>query len=163
MISAIPDFNHQLNRKTLRPIVTVDLDTWHLDGQLCFLGDAAHAIFPFFGAGLNTSLEDLSHLMSLIDHSPIHDLPWATLFRAFQDLRKPNTDAIQALSKQRMQTFAHQMRDPSYRDYRETLDMLTNWFPQEFWSVERLIRFSKMPYSEVLRYSQTERVIVKEV
>jgi hypothetical protein len=62
-----------------------------------------------------------------------------------------------------MQTFAHHMRDPSYRDYRETLDMLTNWFPQEFWSVERLIRFSKMPYSEVLRYSQTERVIVKEV
>jgi hypothetical protein len=62
-----------------------------------------------------------------------------------------------------MQTFAHQMRDPSYRDYRETLDMLTKWFPQDFWSVERLVRFSKVAYSEVLRYSQTEQVIVKEV
>lgn len=103
----------------------MNLDTWHLDGQLCFLGDAAHALFPFFGAGLNTSLEDLAHLMSLLDSSPSPTLSWPTIFRAFQDLRKPNTDAIQVLSKQRMHTFAHHMRDPSYRDYRETLDMLT--------------------------------------
>ena len=125
MISAIPDFNDQLQRKALKPIVTVDLDNWHLDGQLCFLGDAAHALFPFFGAGLNTSLEDLAHLMSLIDALPSPLLSLEGIFRAFQDLRKPNTDAIQALSKQRMQTFAHHMRDPSYRNYRETLDMLT--------------------------------------
>ena len=72
----------------------MDLETWHLDGQLCFLGDAAHAIFPFYGAGLNTSLEDLSHLMSLIDCSPEQNLSWVTIFQAFQELRKPNTDAI---------------------------------------------------------------------
>ena len=46
--------------------MAVKLDPWYTD-QVCFLGDAAHAIYPFYGAGLNTGLEDLAALMNFIE------------------------------------------------------------------------------------------------
>ncbi len=47
--------------------MAVKLDPWHV-GKVCFLGDAAHAIFPFYGAGLNTGLEDISVLLDLLEN-----------------------------------------------------------------------------------------------
>ena len=64
---SVPDFDDQVFRKCLRPITAVSCSTWYLKGQVCLLGDASHAIFPFYGAGLNTGLEDLNLLIQHID------------------------------------------------------------------------------------------------
>ena len=55
------------------------------------------------------------------------------------------------------------MHDTSFQFFRSTLDLLNNTFPEDFWSVERLIRFSKIPYKDILEYSDIERKIVKNV
>ena len=56
------------------------------------VGDAAHAIVPFFGQGMNCGFEDCSVLDEMIEERGIGD--WAGLFAAFEESRKPDTDAI---------------------------------------------------------------------
>ena len=72
-------------------MVTIKCQPWHVGGKAMLLGDAAHAIVPFFGQGMNCGFEDCSALGSLLqDRSP----NWATLFAALEAERKPNADAI---------------------------------------------------------------------
>ena len=59
--------------------------------ELCFSGDAAHAIVPFFGQGMNCGFEDCTSLMELLDR---HGADWPRVFAEFENERKINTDAI---------------------------------------------------------------------
>lgn len=156
--SAVPDFDAQVQRKALRRITSVTCDTWHHKGKVCLLGDACHALFPFYGAGLNTGLEDLSSIMKLIDTRET----WEEVYRDLEATRKPNTDAMQSLSKQRMESFAKGMATEDYQRYRKSLDILNNSYPESFCSVERLVRFTKLPQTAILAFSDTEQTIVEE-
>ena len=67
----------------------MDLSKWHVD-NVCFLGDAAHAIFPFYGAGLNSGLEDVTAMASLIEKyktrfetDDLRKNVWETIFEEF--------------------------------------------------------------------------------
>lgn len=101
-------------------------------------------------------------MISSIDNAAPND-SWESRFKSFYEERKPNTDAIQQLTKRRMTMFADDMSDLQYREYRYTLDLLNNAFPEDFWSVERLIRFSTVPYSKILPYQNVETEIVRKV
>jgi kynurenine 3-monooxygenase len=164
--SFVPDFEKQLSRKTLRSIVSVDLDPWHLSSRLCFLGDAAHALFPFYGAGLNTGLQDVSLLLDLLDQQHSQQDPpanWGAIFNEYYLSRKEEGEAIQRLTSQRQGMFGADMRAAGHKEYRRVLDLMNNSYPEEFWSVERLLRFSTVSPSKIERYQATETRIVKRV
>ena len=72
------------------------------------VGDAAHAIFPFYGQGLNAGLEDCSTMVELIKE---HKGDWATITSKYQEARKINTDAISDLSKQNFVELRDRMAD----------------------------------------------------
>lgn len=57
--------------------------------------------------------------------------------------------------------FAFDMKDETYRTYRKTLDILNNSYPDLFRSVERLIRFTRVPQKAILDFQETEKVIVR--
>src|SRR5580692_12962661 len=61
-------------------MVTVKCSPWHVEGRALLLGDAAHAIVPFFGQGLNCGFEDCTYLMELLDR---HDADWPQVFAEF--------------------------------------------------------------------------------
>ncbi|TNV79226.1 hypothetical protein FGO68_gene10336 [Halteria grandinella] len=161
LYDAVPDFDKQLERKTLRDIVSVKLEpSWSYKDKLCCIGDASHAIFPFYGSGLNTGLEDVSEIISLVEQ---HDFQWDIIFQEFYRLRKPNTDAIQELTLNRLESFMNEMRDPQYGQFRNALDILNNSYGDSFWSVERLVRFSHVPYNQIFKFLQTEKAIVETI
>ncbi len=72
-------------------MVTIKCFPWHVDGKALLLGDAAHAIVPFFGQGINCGFEDCTSLVELLDQ---HGADWARVFSEFENQRKANTDAI---------------------------------------------------------------------
>ena len=72
-------------------MVTVKCSPWHVGGRSLLLGDAAHAIVPFFGQGINCGFEDCTYLVELLDR---HGADWARVFAEFEKERKVNTDAI---------------------------------------------------------------------
>ena len=90
---------------------TVYTKGWHLNGDVLLLGDAAHAIVPFHGQGMNCAFEDCAELMTLMDehHS------WAGLFEAFEHTRRPNTDAIAQMALENYIEMREAVLDPEYR------------------------------------------------
>jgi kynurenine 3-monooxygenase len=72
-------------------MVTIKCSPWHVEGKALLLGDAAHAIVPFFGQGLNCGFEDCTSLVELLDRN---STDWPSVFGDFERERKVNTDAI---------------------------------------------------------------------
>ncbi|MCZ0953628.1 MAG: FAD-dependent monooxygenase, partial [Rhodospirillaceae bacterium] len=81
--------------KTPSPLFLVQVFPWSFNRRVGLIGDAAHAIVPFYGQGMNCGFEDCAELDRLIE---LHDHDWEAIFPAYEDARKPNGDAIAELS-----------------------------------------------------------------
>ena len=90
----MPNMKEDWKNNPVARIVIVKCYPWNKGGFL-LLGDSAHAMTPFYGQGLNSGLEDCVVLESLIDKHQGH---WPTINKKFQEMRKPNADAISQLS-----------------------------------------------------------------
>ena len=82
--------------KTAAPLFLVQVFPWSFNRKIGLIGDAAHAIVPFYGQGMNCGFEDCAELNALIAR---HDHNWQEIFPAYENARKPNGDAIAELSK----------------------------------------------------------------
>ena len=75
------------------------------------LGDAAHAIVPFFGQGINCGFEDCTVLLELIE---VHAPDWERIFREFELARKANTDAIADMAVENFIEMRDRVADPRF-------------------------------------------------
>jgi len=107
----MPDLAREFFAHPQGSLGTVYTQGWHLNGDVMLLGDAAHAIVPFHGQGMNCAFEDCAELMRLMDehHS------WAGLFEAFEQARRPNTDAIAKMALENYVEMREAVLDPEYR------------------------------------------------
>src|SRR6185369_13471415 len=92
-------------------MVTIKCMPWHQDGRSLLLGDAAHAIVPFFGQGLNCAFEDVTVLLDLMDRT---GLDCEKVFTEFERARKPNTDAIADLAIENFIEMRDKVADPKF-------------------------------------------------
>src|SRR5260221_12511374 len=90
-------------------LVTVKCFPWAKNKTL-LIGDAAHAIVPFYGQGMNAGFEDCRVLNQLLDHTN----DWPGLFNEFQKLRKPDTDAIAQLALDNFIEMRDLVGDPKF-------------------------------------------------
>ena len=87
----------QLVSNVLGYLGTVRTRDWTVEGKVMLIGDAAHAIVPFFGQGMNSGFEDVKELVALLDaHAPANarERNYATAFHEFAAARIPNANAI---------------------------------------------------------------------
>ena len=107
----MPDLAREFVEHRQGSLGTVYTQGWHMNGDVLLLGDAAHAIVPFHGQGMNCAFEDCAELMRLMDehHS------WAGLFEAFERERHPNTDAIAQMALENYVEMREAVLDPEYR------------------------------------------------
>ena len=87
------------------PLGTVKCSPWHYKGNTLLMGDSAHAIVPFYGQGMNASFEDVVEFDQVLDAHK--DADWETIFTAYENTRKKDTDAIADLA---IDNF-HEMKD----------------------------------------------------
>jgi kynurenine 3-monooxygenase len=125
-------------------LATLYLDRWHLGGQALLLGDAAHAIVPFHGQGMNAGFEDAVELASLLQAQPRDP---AAAFADFEARRKPNADAIAAMSLANYIEMRDGVADPHYLLKRELAAALTERVPGRFMSRYRMVSFTSIPYA----------------
>ncbi len=92
-------------------MVTIKCSPWHVDGKALLLGDAAHAIVPFFGQGMNCAFEDCTYLLDLMDR---HGSDWENLFCEFEKSRKADTDAIADLAIENFVEMRDRVADPRF-------------------------------------------------
>jgi kynurenine 3-monooxygenase len=140
----MPCFAEDFDGHPVGKLATLYLDRWHVDGRAVLVGDAAHAIAPFHGQGMNCGFEDAVALADLLANAD-HDTAGA--FAQFQQVRKPNADAIAAMTLENYVEMRDSVADPHYLAKLELAAQLTQWAPQYFMSRYRLVTFTTLPYA----------------
>jgi kynurenine 3-monooxygenase len=128
-------------------MVTVKCSPWHVEGRSLLLGDAAHAIVPFFGQGLNCAFEDCTVLMELLDR---HGPEWPRVFAEFEVARKINADAIADMAIKNFTEMRDRVADPQFLLRKKIELALESKYPGLFVPKYAMVTFHRVPYSVAL-------------
>ncbi len=139
---------------------TIYTRPWHVGGQVLLLGDAAHAIVPFHGQGMNAAFEDCLVLDGLLDR---HDA-WEALFADFARSRLPDTSAIAQMALENYIEMRDTVRDPTYLRRKALAMELERRFPGHFIPRYSMVMFHpEIPYAEALRRGTVQEGILAEL
>lgn len=128
---------------------TVRCRRWHLGGDVLLVGDAAHAIVPFHGQGMNAGFEDCAVLDALIADSATS---WPKLFAAFEAERRPNAEAIADLALENYVEMRDTVRDPRFHLKKALAFELERRLPERFVPRYSMVMFHpEIPYAEAQR------------
>jgi kynurenine 3-monooxygenase len=128
-------------------MVTIKCSPWHVEGKALLLGDAVHAIVPFFGQGLNCGFEDCSCLVELLDRD---GADWPRMFAKFEDERKVNTDAIADMAIENFTEMRDRVADSRFLFRKKVELALEERYPQLFVPKYAMVTFHRIPYSVAL-------------
>jgi kynurenine 3-monooxygenase len=139
---------------------TVHLDPWHVGGSVLLLGDAAHAIVPFHGQGMNAAFEDCIVLDGLLDH---HN-DWETLFTEFENSRHPNAAAIAEMALENYTEMRDTVLDAGFVRRKAIAMELERRFPDRFIPRYSMVMFHpEIPYAESQRRGRVQAEILAEL
>jgi len=141
-------------------LVTVKCSPWHYKNA-CLMGDAAHAVVPFYGQGMNAGFEDCFVLDELIDEHQSDD--WETVFEEYSSKHAPNGHAIADLA---LRHFI-EMRDDTADDeflMRKKLELhLMENYPGKYHSQYQMVTFSNTPYAEALKIGDKQTAFAEKL
>jgi kynurenine 3-monooxygenase len=156
----IPDLIGELTAHPQGQLGSVHAHPWHVGGKVLLLGDAAHAIVPFHGQGMNAAFEDCSSLDTLLDR---HE-SWETLFEELERSRLPNTAAIAQMALENYIEMRDTVRDPTYVRRKALAMELERRFPGRFIPRYSMVMFHpEISYAEALRRGTVQQGILQEL
>jgi kynurenine 3-monooxygenase len=139
----MPELTREFFEHPQGSLGTVYTRGWHLDGDVLLLGDAAHAIVPFHGQGMNCAFEDCAELIRLMDRHG----SWPGLFSAFEAERRPNTDAIAKMALENYVEMREAVLDDEYRRKKKAAEELERKDPNF------IPRYSKVMFHPEISYA----------
>ncbi len=143
------------------PLFLVQVFPWSFNRKVGLIGDAAHAIVPFYGQGMNCGFEDCAELNRLIS---AHDHDWDAIFPAYENARKPNGDAIAELSKRNFIEMSDLSGDPRFQ-LRKMIEAKFSQRHPELWTpLYSMVTFSPdVPYAEALRVGDEQNRVMETI
>jgi kynurenine 3-monooxygenase len=154
----IPALEHDFEHNPAGMLATLYLDCWHLDGRAVLLGDAAHAMVPFHGQGMNCAFEDCVALAAHLDANP----DFADAFAAFETDRRPNAQAIQAMALENYLEMRARVDDADFLLQRALERQLAERHPQRFVPRYAMVTFRRLPYATAFERGQVQRGLLVE-
>ena len=154
----IPNLRKDYDANPVGSLATLYLDRWHLDGRAVLIGDAAHAMVPFHGQGMNCAFEDCVALADQLDaHASLADA-----FAAFEAQRKPDAEAIQQMALENYIEMRDKVDDSGFLLQRQLELALQERHPGRFVPHYAMVSFMRIPYSVALQRSEVQRGILVE-
>ncbi|MGB0006012.1 MAG: NAD(P)/FAD-dependent oxidoreductase [Candidatus Sulfotelmatobacter sp.] len=141
-------------------MVTVKCSPWHVNGRTLLLGDAAHAIVPFFGQGINCGFEDCTYLVELLDR---YGADWTRVFAEFEKERKVNTDAIADMAIENFTEMRDRVADSQFLLTKKVELALESRYPNLFIPKYAMVTFHRIPYSVALSRGAIQERILGEL
>lgn len=159
-VPLMPDYIHEFFTNPTSSLVTVKCFPWIRGDQFALIGDAAHAIVPFFGQGMNCGFEDCRILDELIGKYPDD---WTRILQEYQSLRKPDGDAIADLAIQNFTEMREKTADPKFLLQKKIEGRLHEKFPDRWIPAYSQVTFSPhIRYSEALKRGQIQEALMQE-
>ncbi|WP_426663610.1 FAD-dependent oxidoreductase [Rhodanobacter aciditrophus] len=160
LLPLIPRFDADYAEHPVGTLSTLYLDRWHLDGRALLIGDAAHAIVPFHGQGMNCGFEDTVELTRLLAATPGDS---AGAFAEFQRIRQPNANAIAAMALENYVEMRDSVADPHYLAKRALGAKLAGRIPGHYMARYRLVTFTHLPYAYALERGRAQDALLEEL
>jgi kynurenine 3-monooxygenase len=158
--SLMPDLLSDFKQNPTSSLVTVKCFPW-VKNRTLLIGDAAHAIVPFYGQGMNAGFEDCRILNQLLDQ---FDDNWEVALTAFQQLRKPDADAIAQLALDNFIEMRDLVADKEFLLRKKIEARLHELYPRQWIPLYAMVTFyDSIRYSEALATGQKQRKIMDEV
>jgi kynurenine 3-monooxygenase len=149
MPTLLEDWHHNPTSR----LGTVFCGPWHVDDWAMLIGDAAHAIVPFYGQGMNCCFEDCFVLDSRLDGAPED---WSSVMRRFYELRKPNADAIARLAVANFLEMRSKVVDPYFLRKKKIEAALHDMFPDRWIPLYTMVTFTTIPYAESMQRARAQ-------
>jgi kynurenine 3-monooxygenase len=160
LLSLLPRFAEDYDHNPVGTLSTLYLERWHLDGHALLVGDAAHAIVPFHGQGMNCGFEDTVVLADLLAATPNDS---AAVFAEFQRQRQPNADAIAKMALENYIEMRDSVADPHYLAKRELGALLAQRLPSHYMARYRLVTFTHVPYAYALERGRAQDALLEQL
>ncbi|MFI5218221.1 MAG: FAD-dependent oxidoreductase [Bacteroidia bacterium] len=141
-------------------LLTVKCSPWSFENKLVLIGDAAHAIVPFYGQGMNCGFEDCTILNQLIEK---HNDDWQKIIPEYEALRKPAADSIAELAVNNFIEMRDLVGHPDFLLRKK----IEGWFyekhPDKWMPLYSMVTFSHIPYNEAQERGKKQDKIMDEV
>lgn len=152
-VPLMPTLLEDFKQNPTGSMVTVRCRPWRHGGKVALVGDAAHAVVPFYGQGMNAAFEDCIVLDECLRrHAP----DWEKAFAAYEKARKPNTDALADLA---IKNF-HEMRDKTasrtFRLRKKVERTLHRFLPDWYTPLYTMVSFTRTPYAEAVERARRQ-------
>ncbi len=153
-VELMPNLVEEFFENPTGPLGTIKCSPWNSYGKSLVLGDAAHAIVPFYGQGMNASFEDVVVFDEILNK---HEGDWSTVFNAYEKARKKDTDAIADLAVDNFYEMKEHTASPLFQKKRKLEIALETEFPNEYSSKYSLVTFNEdIPYSEAMKRGRAQ-------
>jgi kynurenine 3-monooxygenase len=158
--SLMPDLGGNCFANPTGSMVTIKCSPWHVADRALLVGDAAHAIVPFFGQGINCGFEDCTVLLELLDRL---GNDWNRVFREFEEKRKVNTDAIADLAVENFAEMRDRVGDPRFLFRKKVEFALEAKYPDIFVPKYSMVTFHRIPYATALKRGQQQDLMLTQL
>ncbi len=146
-IPLMPDLLKDFHNNPTSALVTVRCSPWNYKDHILLIGDASHAIVPFYGQGMNSGFEDCTILDELME---AYNDNWTRIIEEFNRGRLKDADAIADLALRNFIEMRDLVADPRFLLRKEIAAYLSDKYPEDFLPLYSQVTFTHIPYSQAL-------------
>ncbi len=156
----MPNLIQEYKANPVSTLVYIQCSPWYYKDKIALIGDACHAVVPFYGQGANASFEDCFVLQSIIDKYPNQ---WGRIFEEYHKARKINADAICQLALQNFVEMQSKVADKKFLLRKQIEQKLYEKHGKKFTPQYNLVTHTNIPYSEALRIGKLQDGFLQEL
>ncbi len=160
-VPLMPQFLQEYNTNPTASLITVKISKWAHQDKSLIIGDAAHAIVPFYGQGMNAGFEDATVLMQIIDKH--NNTNWGDILAEYQHARIKNGNAVAQLALNNFIEMRDLVADPTFLERKQIEKELALRYPTKFLSVYEMVSFSHTPYSVALATTDAQHSLYQTI
>ncbi|AIG30939.1 FAD-dependent monooxygenase [Flavobacterium psychrophilum] len=159
-VDVIPDLAEDFFKNPTSTLVTMKCFPWTYSDKVALIGDAAHAIVPFYGQGMNAGFEDITILYQMMQE---YGNDWKTIFSEYEKSRKPDADAIAELSYRNFMEMSTKTANEKFLLQKKIERWFASKYPEKWIPLYDRVTFSTRPYSEALAIGDFQETIMQEI
>jgi kynurenine 3-monooxygenase len=153
VLPLLPDLVEQYRRNPVGSLVTIRCRPWDAGGKVVLIGDACHAVVPFYGQGMNAAFEDCTVLHACLQESGGSR---ERAFREYEARRKQDVDTLADLALANFVEMRDHVGSRSFLLKKGAERWLHRLFPRWYFPLYTLVTFTRMPYAEAVRRTRRQ-------
>jgi len=159
-LALIPDLVADFNENPTGTLVTISCFPWQYNQRTLLIGDASHAIVPFYGQGMNSGFEDCTILDDLMEK---HNEDWPAIIDEFNTKRPAETNAIAQLAFRNFIEMRDLVGDPKFLLRKKIEKHLNKKYPESFLPLYSMVTFSHISYDQALKEGRAQDQLFEKI